>query len=132
MMNENDIYNSNNYNSGLVDVTTGLSRGNMFVSLYKPYMQTMPLSTGYASERENLMQRVQEFDFASRDIGLYLDVHPNDQGMIDTYNFCNDELKKATEIYEKSYEPITLQSETLKKYPWAWIQGPWPWEKQKN
>ena len=51
------------------------------------------------------------FDFAMIDIGLYLDVFPNDSNMIAVYNNFREEKKKVLEKYERGL----IDKETMEK-----------------
>lgn len=135
-----DYYNymNNNYNqplytknvnaSTLYDVYNGLVRGNMYPNLYNPYKEKQPYEIRPMNDQARLLTLVDSYCFAIIDIGLYLDLYPNDRDMIALYAQYQDELKKATMEYENKYGPLKLSSQTLNEYPWKWIDNPWPWE----
>lgn len=106
----------------------GFIRGNMFSDLYEPYIAVEPFPLTPASEREDLLNHVRDYGFATTDLALYLDVHPEDREKIKIYDECLHEGLRYRNEYEKRYGPLTLDSETLNNYPWAWITPPWPWE----
>ena len=66
--------------------------------------------------------------FAMVDLGLYLDVNPNNQEMIKLFNQYREEKENLTKEYESKYGPITPSSDSLNSYPWAWNKMPWPWD----
>ena len=81
-----------------------------------------------STTNEGALYRVKEYGFALTDLNLYLDTHPEDRNMINTYNQYLQLKNKAVEEYERRYGPLSLNSETLNTYPWAWLTPPWPWE----
>jgi spore coat protein JB len=122
----NDMY-SHTSNNELTDSYNGFIRGNMFNSLYKPYKNHQYKVTPH-SEKDQAMLKIQELCFATNDLDLYLDVYNNDSICIDLYNHYMQEVKILTEKYENKYGPLVLNSSALNQYPWAWLNGPWPWE----
>ena len=78
--------------------------------------------------REELMLKIQELQFACIDMNLYLDNHPEDKVAINAYNnFCN-QLSQARYDYENKYGPLCNFGFSPSKYPYKWLEGPWPWE----
>ncbi len=114
--------------SNLFDSYNGFIRGNMFANLYEPYTSNEPHPLTPANEREALLNRVREYGFALIDLNLYLDTHPEDRNMINTYNQYLQLKKQTEEEYERRYGPLALSSGALNTYPWAWLTPPWPWE----
>lgn len=115
-------------NNNLFNSYDGFIRGNMFTDLYQPYMVGEPFNLTPQNEREALLNKVREYDFAMIDLNLYLDTHPNDAEKIKAYNQYLSMSKQATNEYESKYGPLSQCSETLNSYPWAWLTPPWPWE----
>jgi spore coat protein JB len=116
----------------LTDLTTGFIRGNMFQRLYDPWRQGINYLSPPSSERAAALRRIQEVAFAMIDLNLYLDTNPNDQQMIQTYNTLRERKEQLTLAYEQRFGPLTLMSPVLQRQPWAWILGPWPWEKEAS
>jgi spore coat protein JB len=116
------------YEQNIFNSYDGFIRGNMFPSLYGPYITEEPFKLTPQNEREALLDRVRELDFATLDLGLYLDTHPDDEEMIKSYNQYLNQEKQASAEYESRYGPLSRSSETLNTYPWAWIMPPWSWE----
>jgi spore coat protein JB len=117
-----------NYNQTLVNSYDGFIRGNMFSELYHPYISNEPFNLTPTNEREALLDKVREYGFAMTDLDLYLDTHPDDTEKIKAYNQFSVMEEQAKKEFETRYGPLTLDSETLNSYPWAWIACPWPWE----
>ena len=117
------MYNSTN---DLFEPYKGFIRGNMFKNLYDGYGKVYDIQP--LNEHAELLTYLDMLDFAMIDIGLYLDVFPNDNNMIAIYNNIKDEKNKVMYKYEEKYGPITLNSDELNKSPWCWDKTPWPWE----
>lgn len=117
------MYNSTN---DLFEPYQGFIRGNMFKNLYDGYGKVYDIQP--LNEHAELLTYLDMLDFAMIDIGLYLDVFPNDSNMIAIYNNIKDEKNKVMNKYEENYGPITLNSDELNKSPWCWDKNPWPWE----
>lgn len=117
----------NNY-----DPYIGFMKGNIFENLYEPYKNYNFQQVNPNSEKEYQLLLVQTYSFNLNDIDLYLDTHPNDTNMINMYNEFSKLYKQALSEYELKYGPITFDSTSLNKTPWAWNNEPWPWEVNAN
>jgi hypothetical protein len=123
--------NQNNYNDisetlELVNPTEALNRGNLFDNYYWPYKYVSNLKP--TNEKNDLMLKIQKYSFAAHELNLYLDVYPYDKQAIGLYNQYSESANKYTKEYEDKYGCIELNSN--EKYPWMWINSPWPWENQ--
>lgn len=116
------------YNSTekLFEPYQGFIRGNMFKNLYDDYGPVYDINP--MNEQAELLTYLDMFEFAMIDIGLYLDVFPNDKEMVNLYNNLKSEKKKILDKYEKDYNSLSLDSDDLNKMPWDWNKNPWPWE----
>ena len=122
--------NTNNFNdiastSKLVSPKESLNRGNLFENLYWPYKYVSNLKP--QNERQALMQKIQEYGFAAHELNLYLDLYPDDMQAVGLYNQYSEMSNKYLKEYEEKYGCIVLDAD--EKYPWAWINSPWPWER---
>ncbi len=81
-------------------------------------------------DRELLLKRVQVCDFALNDAALFLDTHPNDQDALAFFKKHTAYKKKACEDYECKYGPLTVDDYDGGCH-WAWIDGPWPWQRRE-
>lgn len=104
----------------------GFIRGNMFPSLFDQYGRIYDVKP--MNEQAELLTYMDIFDFALIDIGLYLDVHPENQKMIELYNSFLQEKKSILKKYEENYGALTMDSSALNVAPWSWDNNPWPWE----
>lgn len=119
---------TNQYSPNITTPYEGFIRGNMFSDLFAPYIQAEPFKLTPIDEREALLNKVREYDFAAIDLGLYLDTHPQDAEMIRIYNQNIAQGNTVRREFEAKYGPLSLESNTLNTFPWAWISSPWPWE----
>lgn len=129
MMKDNNFTNTFMTPSySLASTKEGFIKGNMFNNLYQGYKNYTPVMPKANSQREMLLNKLLEYKFVMIDLGLYLDVNPNDTSLINLYNEYLQEEKKLCMQYEKSYGPLTLDSMNLGQNKWIWDNGPWPWE----
>ena len=122
--------NTGNVNSDLFDTYEGFKKGNMFKKLYDPYKNYKPMELKAGSEREDMLMQLQEIRFAMIDLGLYLDVYPNDKNSLSLFNSYLRKEKELCKMFESKYGPLTFDSEVMTN-SWLWDKGPWPWEVQK-
>ncbi|MBQ6546633.1 MAG: spore coat protein CotJB [Bacilli bacterium] len=110
---------------------TGFIRGNMFDKLYSNYKNYKIQELNPSNEKEYAKMLLQMYAFAAHDLGLYLDVYPNDTNAIkQRYEYVRM-YNEALRQYETNYGPITKSSALLDKTPWAWDSKKWPWEGMK-
>lgn len=77
-------------------------------------------------ERLMLLNKISELDFASFDLHLFLNTHPNNMEVskkLDEYRYKSSMLKKE---YESRFGPLSMSDKNGNR--WAWISNPWPWE----
>lgn len=79
--------------------------------------------------RERLLEEVMAADFYLVELNLYLDTHPCDQNAINLLNQSIQRARMIRDNYERFYGPLTAMN-SFSKYPYQWIESPWPWEKQ--
>ena len=125
----------NNFNvSGrpmdVVDPKVGLSLGNMYKDEYKPYKNYMQKRITVNNEREKMLLKIQELDFALNDLNLKLDVNPDDKELYNLFRNYAIELKNLCEKYSKEVEVLELIKDVNGKY--TWIDEPWPWDGGKK
>lgn len=114
------MYNQNN---NLYEPYQGFIRGNMFKNLYDNYGKIYDIKP--INEQAELLTYLDMFDFACIDLGLYLDIYPNDETIIQLYNQLNSEKMKILNKYEKAYGTISSNNNSNN---WSWNNTPWPWE----
>lgn len=122
------LYNQSSNNKKILDPYNGFVRGNMFSDLYNGYKLNKPLDITPLNEQADILTYIDSLCFALIDLNLYLDLYPNDSKIIELFNSYRMEKDEITKEYESKYGPLTLNSDSLNKAPWAWDNMPWPWE----
>ena len=79
--------------------------------------------------RERLLNEIMAVDFSIIELNLYLDTHPNDRNALMLYNNNVMRSRMLRQRFESMYGPLNALMSTS-KYPWQWIERPWPWEKE--
>ncbi|MEG2251056.1 MAG: spore coat protein CotJB [Bacilli bacterium] len=130
----NNNYNIPNYNQ--LDFKTyepyeGFIRGNMYPSLYNTYKVTTPIKIVPQNEQAEMLTTIDSLEFAMNDIGLYLDIYPDNKEALEKFNKYRYDLNQYSYEYQKKFGPICINNDALNKYPYAWIKSPWPWESEK-
>ena len=131
-------YVNNNYNiptyeqdikmNNTFDPYNGYIRGNLFPDLYNFYKSEKPYEVKPMNEQAEILTYIDALTFACVDLGLYLDVNPDDKEAIELYNMYRTSLGEYMLTYQNKYGPITKTSDALNSYPWKWNNSPWPWE----
>lgn len=125
-----NIDNINFRSVSLFDPLEGFNKGNMFINEYRKYKNhSYKLKTN--NIKDELLYKIQMYNFAIKDLNLYLDLHPENTEMLNKFqelNFTLNELKKK---YNVDYGPLTICDINNVKN-WTWIDNPWPWDKGGN
>ena len=129
MPNITDLSNTSK-DKNILEAYEGFKRGNMFDNLYDGYKNYKPAELKASSEREDMLMQIQELRFATIDLGLYLDVYPNDRNALNLFNNYLNQEKEVANLFESKYGPLTLGSD-VQRNDWLWDNSPWPWEVQK-
>ena len=114
----------------IFDLKTGLSLGNIYINEYKPYKNFMPKKISVNNDREKMLLKIQELDFALNDLNLKLDINPEDKELYKLFKNYAIELKNLCEQYSKEVEVLELIKDVNGKY--TWINDPWPWDGGKK
>lgn len=77
-------------------------------------------------DREAMLKRVQEHDFALVEANLFLDTHPCDRTAQEYFKSHLSAAQAARREYEAKYGP--LKAENYEGGAWTWVCDPWPWE----
>lgn len=129
MNNQNSNTNTGT-NKDLAGPYEGYIRGNMYNNLYQQYKNYRPAKLMPNNEQAELLLNLNQLSFAAHDIRLYLDVHPNDTGMIKLYNQYQQQANNAIKTYEEKYGPI-LQNSLSEANKFSWEAHSWPWEMEE-
>ena len=83
------------------------------------------------NEREKLLRRIQEEDFAVYETVLYLDAHPKNKKALAFYQKHRDMAAALRAEFEQKYGVLSIYG-NHDTGNWNWINRPWPWEKEGN
>ena len=128
MNKQKEVFDDKMNQPGLYNPYQGFIRGNVFTNLYNPYLSTEPYEIKPINKQAEMLTNIDALGFAMIDLNLYLDVYPNDKGIIELYSKYRDQKEDLIKKYEKEYGPLTTMSKELDKTPWAWDNKPWPWQ----
>lgn len=101
----------------------GFIRGTVFRGLDLPFHG---MANQYPKHQSCKIQ-LQQIKFYIQEICLYLDTHPEDEGMRENLRFYQKLCQKKEEEYIRLYGPIRKE-DNLCDGGYSWINGPWPWE----
>ena len=82
------------------------------------------------NEEQALRRRINAIKFASWELHLFLDTHPNNCDAARKLEEYRRQLDTLTKEFEDKFGPIGETPQTTRR--WAWIRDPWPWEKEAN
>jgi spore coat protein JB len=80
--------------------------------------------------RDELLKQITALDFYSIDLHLYLNTHPDDRDALNKYNAVVTQANALRKEYEDMYGMLLAGQPS--KYPWQWIENPWPWQYKFN
>lgn len=105
----------------------GFERGNMFDDLYDPYKNYTYYKIKPNNKREELLLEVMAYTYAVIDLGLYLDLHPNDEEVLKKFRLYAEKSCEKEMEFVKLYGPLELIDNDSNK-EFTWIKNPWPWD----
>lgn len=82
------------------------------------------------NEEQALRRRINAIKFASWELHLFLDTHPNNCDAARKLEEYRRQLGQLTREFEDKFGPIGETPQNTSR--WAWISDPWPWEKEAN
>ncbi len=80
------------------------------------------------NEKEMLMRKIKKYDFALKELNLYLDTHPNCRRALAMFRQYSDLRSDAVSEYTARFGPI-VPEQSADGQQWAWVADPWPWER---
>ncbi len=80
------------------------------------------------NERNMLLSRIKKYDFALKELNLYLDTHPNCRRALAMFNEYKKLRKDAVSEFTQKFGPLTPVENNDTQH-WNWIDDPWPWER---
>ena len=115
-----------NRTSNVLSPMDGFLRGNMFQDEYEPYKNLTYFKLNPSNDKERMLYQVMAYSFAINDLNLYLDLHPDNKGMLDLFKKYVKEEKELCNEYVNKYG--SLEVNEVKGQKFDWINSPWPWE----
>lgn len=79
------------------------------------------------SEKQKLLQWIDEVSFMVIDLTLYLDTHPNDEEAMDYFRHYLQLRKQALKEYASMYGPLLID-DACPEEEFTWALMKWPWE----
>lgn len=128
MYNYNLNDQSGNRAVSLYSPEEGYMKGNLFPELYDQYKNYQPVILRAKDEQSKLLLELSAVSFASHELNLYLDLHPNDESMLTLFNDYRRKANSLIDEYETKYGPITVNSDSLDASPFLWEVDAWPFE----
>lgn len=128
----NDIdinIDSINFNRGdnLYTPIEGFNKGNMFSDMYSKYKNHV-YKLKVTNDRDMLLYKIQMYNFAMKDMNLYLDIYPDDKKMLNNFQEYKKIYIELKSKYENIYGPLCV-NDVVSSSKWTWIDNPWPWDK---
>jgi spore coat protein JB len=117
-------------NNKFLGIMEGYVLGNMEKGTYIPYKNYKPVLANNYSAKDGLLMTIEAYEFACTDLGLYLDVNPNDKEALMLFKDYKQKLEDACALYSEQYSPLTLD-ENVASSTWEWIK-PWPFERGES
>jgi len=81
--------------------------------------------------RMALLTKISKTQLVLRELGLFLDTHPQNINALKHYEYYQNRINDLTNEYEKMYGSLTVKLANNSDR-WTWCDGPWPWEKEYN
>lgn len=80
------------------------------------------------NERNMLLNKIQKYDFALKELNLYLDTHPGCRRALALFDKYRNIKQAAEAEFVKKFGPLTPEQINDSQH-WSWIDSPWPWER---
>lgn len=104
-----------------------LMGGNAFKDEYRGYKNYRPGLPKPTDERQKCLIDMMAVAMIAHDIGLYLDVYPDDRKMIAEFEKCSREYMEKKKAYEDRYGPLKQACGREKNGMFDYLGVPSPW-----
>lgn len=74
------------------------------------------------------LEELQKVDFALVELTLYLDTHPTDMQAVQQFNQLAQRRQQIAHEFEMKYGPLLQFGHSYSRFPWQWVDSPWPWQ----
>lgn len=119
-----------NRDESLYSPMEGFNKGNMFSDMYSRYKNHV-YKLKVTNDRDMLLYKIQMYNFAMKDMNLYLDIYPDDKKMVSNFQEYKKMYNELKNKYENVYGPLCAK-DVVSSDKWTWIDNPWPWDKGGN
>ena len=119
-----------NRDESLYSPMEGFNKGNMFSDMYSRYKNHV-YKLKVTNDRDMLLYKIQMYNFAMKDMNLYLDIYPDDKKMLSNFQEYKKMYNELKNKYESVYGPLCAK-DVVNSDKWTWIDNPWPWDKGGN
>ncbi|MCC2683160.1 MAG: spore coat protein CotJB [Paenibacillaceae bacterium] len=75
-----------------------------------------------------LLCELQTADFVLVELSLFLDTHPQDMEALRQFNQFEQKRQQLAAQYELQYGPLLQFGHSFSRYPFQWVETPWPWQ----
>ena len=116
--------------SKFLNAEDGFLRGNIIEDEYEPYKNHTYFSITPKSEKDLLLFKVYEYDFAINDLNLYLDLHQDDKQALNLFNKYVHDFEMIKNEYVKRYGPLEVRD--IDDNEFNWVTTTWPWGGSEN
>lgn len=79
------------------------------------------------NEREMLLKKISEQQFAAHEVALYLDTHPKNREALEAFRAYRDTAEKLQKEYNEKFGMLTQRCPN-NGTSWSWVENPWPWD----
>ncbi len=81
------------------------------------------------NEKMLLLNKIKKYDFALKELNIYLDTHPNCRRALALFNQYSKLRSECINEFVQKFGPITPDQNNDSQH-WSWIDDPWPWERR--
>ena len=104
----------------------GFIKGNIQRDIYNPYKNYNPSIPVVNTDKDRVLLEIQKYCFYLIDLGLYLDIHPNDKEALKLFNETRNKYYRLVDQFNKTYYPLMFVDNTGAD-TYKWLEGNFPW-----
>ena len=119
-------YTQDRKNTTFYNENEGFIKGNVQKSIYNPYKNYNPSVPVVANDKDRMLLEIQKYGFYLIDLGLYLDMHPNDREALQLFNENRNKYYRLINEFNKNYYPLMFVDSTGTD-SYKWLEGNFPW-----
>lgn len=81
-----------------------------------------------AVSQSRFRDRIAAYDFALKEMTLYLDTHPCDAEAMEWMNAYRQKREELVQAFECRFGPYVVTTADVQGDRWSWVDDPWPWD----